>query len=68
MKALSNPSKVETMMVLTSIVNICTSECGSDASAEVTDNVLSWIYTFYKKSTDNDRPRAYRKALEALAG
>ena len=54
------------MMMLTSIVNIRTSECGSDASAEVTDNVLSWIYTFYTKSTDNDRPRAYRKALEAL--
>jgi hypothetical protein len=62
MEALSNPSKVETMMMLTSIVNIRTSECGSDASAEVTDSVLSWIYTFYKKSTDNDRPRAYRKA------
>jgi hypothetical protein len=68
MEALSNASKVETMRMLTSIVNIRTSECGSDASAEVTDNVLSWIYTFYKKSTDNDRPRAYRKALEALVG
>ncbi len=53
------------MRMLNSIVNIRTSECGS--SAELMDKVLPWIYTFYTKSTENDRPRAvYRKALEAL--
>jgi hypothetical protein len=64
MEALSNASKVETMRMLTSIVDI--PECGSYAKAEAVDKVLSWIYTFYTKSTGNDRPRAYRKALEAL--
>ena len=64
MEALSNASKVETMRMLTSIVDI--PECGSYAKAEAVDKVLSRIYTFYTKSTGNDRPRAYRKALEAL--
>ena len=52
------------MRMLTSIVDI--PEYGSYAKAEAVDKVLSWIYTFYTKSTGNDRPRAYRKALEAL--
>ena len=72
MEALSNPSKVETMRMLNSIVDMGTSECGSTsecglyATAEAVDKVHSWMYTFCKKSTENDRPRAYRKALEAL--
>ena len=41
---------------------------GSFATAEAVDKVNSWMYTFYRKSTENDRPRAYKKALEALVG
>ena len=66
MEAFSNTSKVETMRMLNSIVDIVTSECGLFATEEVTDKVHSWMYTFCKKSTENYRPRAYRKALEAL--
>ncbi len=68
MEALSNASKVEIMRMVNSIVNTCTSECGSDVKAEAVETVHSWMYTFYAKSTKNDRPRAHRKALEALAG
>jgi hypothetical protein len=66
MEALSNASKVETMRMLNSIVDIGTSECGSDPTVYEFNKVLLWIYTCYTKSTGNDRPRAYRKALEAL--
>ena len=68
MEALSNASKVEIMRMLNSIVDMHTSECGSDATAEALETALSWMYTFYTKSTENDRPRAHRKALEALVG
>ena len=61
MEALSNPSKVETMRMLNGLEMF-----GSFATAEAVDKVNSWMYTFYTKSTENDRPRAYRKALEAL--
>ena len=61
MEALSNASKVETMRMLNGLEMF-----GSFATAEVVDKVLSWIYTFYRKRTENDRPHAYRKALEAL--
>ena len=60
------------MRMLNSTVDIGTSECGSTsecglyATAEAVDKVHSWMYTFCKKSTENDRPRLYRKALEAL--
>ena len=54
------------MRMLNSIVDIGTSESGQYNSNARGDKVLPWIYTFYKKSTDCDRPRAYRKALEAL--
>ncbi len=54
------------MRMLNSVVDIVTSECGLYATEEVTDKVHSWMYTFCKKSTKNDRPRAYRKALESL--
>jgi len=67
MEALSNASKVETMRMLNSIVELIPkSECGSYAHTEdaVVDKVLTWIYTFYTKSTEN---YAY-KALEALVG
>ena len=61
MEALSNASKVETMRMLNGLEMF-----GSFAMAEAMDKVLSWIYTFYRKRTKNDRPRAYMKALEAL--
>jgi hypothetical protein len=61
MEALSNASKVETMRMLNGLEMF-----GSFATAEAMDKVLSWIYTFYRKRTKNDRPRAYMKALEAL--
>jgi len=66
MEAFSNASKVETMRMLNSIVDIGTSESGQYYANARAGKVLSWIYTFYKKNTDYDRPRAYRKALEAL--
>ena len=62
------------MRMLNSIVDMGTSECGSTsecglyATAEAVDKVHSWMYTFCTKSTKNDRPCAYRKALEALEG
>ena len=54
------------MRMLKSAVDIDIFERGSDAMREAVDLVHAWIYTFYKDSTKNDSPRAYRKALEAL--
>ena len=63
MEALSNPSKVETMRMVNSLEEYES----DDPTAEVTYNVLPWIYRFYIKSTHYDRPRiVYRMALEAL--